>query len=111
MEAPKEWKGTPEQWNGVIEAFGNLVVAIKEAFKPIVKSFQELYSSLYDVTANPELKRLIKKAKRQQSIRDKRQQLERSRRRQQLLEVNKDKSNNWKRLHGLPAARGKRRKK
>lgn len=74
MEAPKEWKGTPEQWNEVIEAFGNLVVAIKEAFKPIVKSFQELYSSLYDVTANPELKRLIKKAKRQQSIRDRRQQ-------------------------------------
>lgn len=103
MEVPKEWKGTPEQWDRVIEAFGNLVVAIREAFKPIVKSFQELYSSLYDVTANPELKRLIKKAKRQQ--------LERSRRRQQLLEANKDKSNNWKRLHGLPAARGKRRKK
>ncbi len=96
MEAPKEWKGTPEQWNGVIEAFGNLVVAIKEAFKPIVKSFQELYSSLYDVTANPELKRLIKKAKRQQSIRD---------RRQQLAAANKDKSNNWRRLHGLPARR------
>lgn len=105
MEAPKEWKGTPEQWNGVIEAFGNLVVAIKEAFKPIVKSFQELYSSLYDVTANPELKRLIKKAKRQQSIRDRRQQLERSRKRQQLAAVNKDKSNNWRRLHGLPARR------
>lgn len=94
MEAPKEWKGTPEQWDGVIEAFGNLAVAIREAFKPIVKTFQELYSSLYDVTTNPELKRLIKKAKRQQ-----------------LLELNKDKSNNWKRLHGLPAARGKRRKK
>ena len=74
MEAPKEWNGTPEQWDKVIEAFGNLVVAIREAFKPIVKTFQELYSSLYDVTANPELKRLIKKAKRQQSIRDKRQQ-------------------------------------
>lgn len=111
MEAPKEWKGTPEQWDRVIEAFGNLAVAIREGFKPIIKTFQELYSSLYDVTANPELKRLIKKAKRQQSIRDKRQQLERSRRRQQLLEANKDKSNNWKRLHGLPAARGKRRKK
>lgn len=111
MEVPKEWKGTPEQWDRVIEAFGNLIVAIREAFKPIVKSFQELYSSLYDVTANPELKRLIKRAKRQQSIRDKRQQLERSRRRQQLLEANKDKSNNWKRLHGLPAARRKQRKK
>ena len=110
-EAPKEWAGTPEQWNGVIEAFENLAVAIKEAFKPIIKTFQELYSSLYDVTTNQELKRLIKRAKRQQSIRDKRQQLERSRRRQQLLEANKDKSNNWKRLHGLPAARRKRRKK
>lgn len=95
MEAPKEWKGTAEQWNGVIEAFENLAIAIREAFKPIVKTFQELYSSLRDVTTDPELKRLIKKAKRQQSIRD----------RQQLAAANKDKSNNWRRLHGLPARR------
>lgn len=105
METPKEWKGTPEQWDGVIEAFENLAIAIREAFKPIVKTFQELYSSLRDVTTDPELKRLIKKAKRQQSIRDRRQQLERSRERQQLAAANKDKSNNWRRLHGLPARR------
>lgn len=58
-----------------------------------------------DVMTDPKLKRLIKKAKRQQSIRDRRQQLERSRVRQQLAEENKDKSNNWRRLHGLPARR------
>ena len=96
MEIPNEWKGTLEQWNRVIEAFGDLAVAIKEAFKPIIKSFQELYCSLSDVMTDPKLKRLIKKAKRQQSIRD---------RRQQLAEENKDKSNNWRRLHGLPARR------
>jgi len=55
-------------------------------------------------TAQQWVKRL-KKAVRQQSIRDKRQQLERSRRRQQLLAENKDKSNNWRRLHGLPTRR------
>lgn len=105
MEIPNEWKGTLEQWNRVIEAFGDLAVAIKEAFKPIIKSFQELYCSLSDVMTDPKLKRLIKKAKRQQSIRDRRQQLEKSRVRQQLAEENKDKSNNWRRLHGLPARR------
>lgn len=105
METPKEWKGTPEQWDRIVEAFENLAVAIKEAFKPIIKTFQELYCSLSDVMTDPELKRLIKKAKRRQSIRDRRQQLERSRKRQQLAAVNKDKSNNWLRLHGLPAKR------
>lgn len=34
----------------------------------------------------------------------------RSRRRQQLLRENRDKSNNWKRIHGLPATRKKRGK-
>lgn len=34
----------------------------------------------------------------------------RSRRRQQLLRKNRDKSNNWKRIHGLPATRKKRGK-
>ena len=104
-EIPGEWTGTAKQWNEITEAFKNMAIAIAEAFKPIVKTFQELYSSLSDVMTDPELKRLIKKTARQQSIRDKRQQLERSRRRQQLLAANKDKSNNWRRLHGLPAKR------
>lgn len=38
---------------------------------------------------------------RQQSIRDRKKQLERSRKRQQLTAANTDKSNNWRRLHGL----------
>lgn len=104
-EIPEQWTGTAEQWGEIKEAFENLAIAIAETFKPIIKTFKELYSSLSDVMTNPELKRLIKKAARQQSIRDKRQQLERSRKRQQLLAENKDKSNNWRRLHGLPARR------
>lgn len=46
-----------------------------------------------------------KKKLKQYSIRDREQQIIRSRRRQQLLRENKDKSNNWKRIHGLPATR------
>lgn len=34
----------------------------------------------------------------------------RSRRRQQLLRESQDKSNNWKRIHGLPTTRKKRGK-
>lgn len=45
------------------------------------------------------------KALKQYSIRDREQQIIRSRRRQQLLQQNKDRSNNWKRMHGLPATR------
>ncbi len=45
------------------------------------------------------------KALKQRSIRDRKQQIIRSRRRQQLLSENQDKSNNWKRMHGLPPSR------
>ena len=51
-----------------------------------------------------------KKELRQREIRDRQKQIIRSRRRQQLLCENQDKSNNWKRIHGLPATRKKRGK-
>ena len=51
-----------------------------------------------------------KKELRQREIRDRQKQIIRSRRRQQLLCENQDKSNNWKRIHGLPTTRKKRGK-
>lgn len=51
-----------------------------------------------------------KKELRQREIRDRQKQIIRSRRRQQLLRGNQDKSNNWKRIHGLPTTRKKRGK-
>lgn len=51
-----------------------------------------------------------KKELRQREIRDRQKQIIRSRRRQQLLRENQDKSNNWKRIHGLPTIRKKRGK-
>lgn len=89
------------------EALRDMLNKIGEAVKPIIKSFNDLYNELAAVLGN----KAVKKRLRQRSIRDRRQQLERSRKRQQLLEQNRDKSNNWKRLHGLPAARKKRRRK
>lgn len=86
------------------KAIRDMINRISEAGKPVIKSFNDLYNELAVALGNEE----IKKQLRQQSIRDRRQQLERSRKRQQLLEQNRDKSNNWKRLHGLPAARKKR---
>lgn len=77
-EVPKEWNGTPEEWNAVVEAFGRIAKAIQEAGRQIVNSFSEFYKR-----------------------RDRKKQLERSRKRQQLAAVNTDKSNNWRRLHGL----------
>lgn len=46
-----------------------------------------------------------KKELRQREIRDRQKQIIRSRRRQQLLRENQDRSNNWKRIHGLPTTR------
>ena len=74
-EVPKEWNGTPEEWNAVVEAFGRIAKAIQEAGRQIVNSFSEFYK--------------------------RKKQLERSRKRQQLTAANTDKSNNWRRLHGL----------
>lgn len=89
------------------EALRDMLNKIGEAGKPVIKSFNDLYNELAAVLGNE----AVKKRLRQQSIRDRRQQLERSRKRQQLLEQNRDKPNNWKRLHGLPAARKKRYRK
>lgn len=74
---------------------------ISEESKQLIKNWNDFYYSLAAALGDRE----VKKRLRQQSIRDKRQQLERGRRRQQLLAENKDKSNNWRRLHGLPAKR------
>lgn len=88
------------------EALRDMINRLSEAGKLVIKSFNDLYNELAVALGNEETKKRL----RQQSIRDRRQQLERSRKRQQLLEQNRDKSNNWKRLHGLPAARKKRHK-
>ena len=74
---------------------------ISEAGKPVIKTFNDLYNELAVALGNKE----IKKRLRQQSIHDRRQQLQRSIARKQSLEKHKDKTNNWRRLHGLPAAR------
>lgn len=89
-EVPKEWKGTPEEWSEVVEA-------IREAGRRIVNSFAELYKRVAAALGSKQAKKYL----RQQSIRDRKKQLERSRKRQQLAAANTDKSNNWRRLHGL----------
>ena len=89
------------------EALRDMLNKIGEAGKPVIKSFNDLYNELAAALGNE----AVKKRLRKQSIRDRRQQLERSKKRQQLLEQNRDKPNNWKRLHGLPAARKKQYRK
>jgi hypothetical protein len=96
-EVPKEWKGTPEEWNAVVEAFGRIAKAIQEAGRQIVNSFSELYKRMAEAMGSEQAKKRLW----QQSIRDRKKQLERSRKRQQLAAANTDKSNNWRRLHGL----------
>ena len=46
-----------------------------------------------------------KKELKRYNIRDREKQIIRARRRQQLLRENQDRSNNWKRMHGLSATR------
>lgn len=83
------------------QAIREVLKKMSEESKTLIKSWNDLYYRLAEALGDREAKKRL----RQQSIRDKRQQLERSRRRQQLLAANKDKPNNWRRLHGLPAKR------
>lgn len=80
-EVPKEWNGTPEEWNAVVEAFGRIAKAIQEAGRQIVNSFSEFYKRMAAATGNEQAKKRL----RQQSIRDRKKQLERSRKRQQQI--------------------------
>lgn len=83
------------------QAIREALKKMSEESKTLIKSWNDLYYRLAEALGDREAKKRL----RQQSIRDKRQQLERSRRRQQLLAANKDKPNNWRRSHGLPAKR------
>lgn len=83
------------------QAIRKALKKIREESKTLIKSWNDLYYRLAEALGDGEAKKRL----RQQSIRDRRQQLERSRRRQQLLAENKNKSNNWRRLHGLPTKR------
>lgn len=76
-----------------------------EASKPVIKTFNDLYNELAAALGNKEVKKYL----RQQSIRDRKQQIQRSMKRQELLKENMEKSNNWKRLHGLPTKRKNRK--
>ena len=71
-EVPKEWKGTPEEWSAVVEAFGRIAKAIQEAGRQIVNSFSELYKRMAAAMGNEQ----VKKRLRQQSIRDRKKQLQ-----------------------------------
>lgn len=60
------------------KAIRDMINRISEAGKPVIKSFDDLYNELAVDLGNEETKKRL----RQQSIRDRRQQLERSRKRQ-----------------------------
>ena len=102
----EEWNGTAEEWDRITTAFQSLAATVAEAIKPVIRTFKDLYNSLAAELGNEEIKKYL----RQQSLYDRRQQLQRSIKRQQLLEQNKGKSNNWKRMHGLPAKRRYRKR-
>lgn len=72
----------------------------------IMMSLQEMLLIMWASLGNKKAKKEL----RQREIRDGQKQIIRSRRRQQLLRENQDKSNNWKRIHGLPTTRKKRGK-
>ena len=72
----------------------------------IMMSLQEMLLIIRESFGNKKAKKEL----RQREIRDRQKQIIRSRRRQQLLRESQDKSNNWKRIHGLPTTRKKRGK-
>lgn len=67
----------------------------------IMMSLQEALLIMRASFGDKEARKKLRKIR----IRDSKQQIIRARQRQQLLRENQDKSNNWKRIHGLPATR------
>lgn len=77
-----------ETRNELVQAFKELGEITRACAEEINKQLEKLWKKLHKIR-----------------IRDSKQQIIRARRRQQLLRENQDRSNNWKRIHGLPATR------
>lgn len=101
-----------ETRNELVQAIKELGEITRACAEQINKQLEKLYET---TKANTEMQVLMirasfgdkeaRKKLRKIRIRDSKQQIIRARQRQQLLRENQDKSNNWKRIHGLPAAR------
>jgi hypothetical protein len=101
-----------ETRNELVQAFKELGEITRACAEQINKQLEKLYET---TKANTEMQVLMirasfgdkeaRKKLRKIRIRDSKQQIIRVRQRQQLLRENQDKSNNWKRIHGLPATR------
>lgn len=101
-----------ETRNELVQAIKELGEITRACAEQINKQLEKLYET---TKANTEMQVLMirasfgdkeaRKKLRKIRIRDSKQQIIRARRRQQLLRENQDRSNNWKRIHGLPATR------
>lgn len=101
-----------ETRNKLVQAFKELGEITRACAEEINKQLEKLYET---TKANTEMQVLMmrasfgeKEARKKLNkiwLRDSKQQIIRARQRQQLLRENQDKSNNWKRIHGLPATR------
>jgi hypothetical protein len=101
-----------ETRNELVQAFKELGEITRACAEEINKQLEKLYET---TKANTEMQVLMirasfgdKEARKKLNkiwLRDSKQQIIRARQRQQLLRENQDKSNNWKRIHGLPATR------
>lgn len=101
-----------ETRNALVQAFKELGEITKACAEEINKRLEELYET---TKANTEMQVLMirasfgeKEARKKLNkiwLRDSKRKVIRARQRQQLLRENQDKSNNWKRIHGLPATR------
>lgn len=101
-----------ETRNELVQAIKELGEITRACAEQINKQLEKLYET---TKANTEMQVLMirasfgdkeaRKKLRKIRIGDSKQQNIRARQRQQLLRENQDKSNNWKRIHGLPATR------
>ena len=88
-----------DDWGASLkEVIENWMLPIKETVDALVE--QAIIDETLPFVDKKTRKRII-----DQHIRSKSGQLVRSKARLRMLEENKDKSNNWKRMHGLPAKR------
>lgn len=102
-------KRMKEQAASLKKAVDDWGVSLKEVIEDWMLPIKETVDALVEQAIIDETLPFVDKKTRkriiEQHIRSKSGQIARSKARLRVLEENKDKSNNWKRMHGLPAKR------
>jgi hypothetical protein len=101
----EKWQELVSKLDELKKAAGHFVTALSDTVGTVAEWILADWRRAYRFTGLKS--RWTEKQIKQESIRDRKKQLQRSCRRQKLLQDYQDESNNWKRMHGLHSRRSR----